>query len=299
MRKTLLATLAGLLAVAVLTPTSVFAQEDEENDDRDVRVERSEDGRVIIIEEDQDGDRPRVERRIRISPHGRDIERHGEIIFRNRDGEERRFQFDGDGMNWLSHGDGIVTDTTIDGNRVIIIRTPDGDEEVIELDGMEGHNFHFEMPDFDVPHFEFEDFNMEFPDGDHMRFFLDREGPRIRSFGVSPEMDILRHFESMMGASEETRREMMELERRSAELAAQLREQESAERERELDETLERLFELRGQARVERAEHMEERAEEIRRQAEELRQSIRERESNRRALIEDRKRDLLGRGSDW
>lgn len=315
MRNTLLGVFASLLIVALISPVNVFAQDHDDEDERNVRIERSEDGnRVVIIEEDGDGDRHRIERRIQIQPRMRghfrgrspNVERHGEIVFRGEDGEERSFTFEGDGMNWISDGDGMVSDTTIDGNRVIIIRTPDGNEEIIELDGMSPNSFHFEMsPDMDMEHFNMRDFNFEFPgDGEHeMRFFMDRgEGPHMESFAFGPGMggmDFMRHLEGMMGASSETRQQMMELERQAAELAAQLRHEENAQQERELDEVLEQLFELRGQARAERADHMEERAEEMRREAEELRESLRERDAERRQLIEERKRELLGRGSGW
>lgn len=282
----------GLLAALLVSPVVTHAQEDE----HDVRIEESEDGNRVIILEDEDGDRSRIERRIRIRPDasGRRVgrphlERHGEIIFRDESGEERRFSFNGDRLNRHSDDNGIVSDTTIGGNRVIIIRTPDGEEQVLNLDMRD-----FEFP---VPHFEMNDFEMEFPDDNDFRFFVNPNGSYSMPFG--PGGEFLRHFEELRGASKETREEMLELERRSAELAAELREHESEELERELDRVLEQLFELRGQARLERADNLEERAQDLRREAEELREAIREREDDRRALIEERKRDLLGRGNGW
>lgn len=294
--------LVGFFAIGLTVPHTVFAQEDEQESEE--TVIESEDGRVIITEEDSDGDRPRVERRIIRRP-GRPImrrhqeggqprfERRGEIIFRDEDGEERRFSFGGEGNSWFSDGDGVVSDTTIDGNRIIIIRTPDGEEEIIELDGLGENTFAFRMPDLE---FDMDDFDFEMPDGLEMR--LRRFGdPDANGFAFGPNF---MHLEGMMGASSETRREMIELERRSVEIASQLREEHDASRERELDDVLNQLFELRGQARAERASHMEEQAEELRQEARELRESLNERNRDRNDLIEERKRELLGeRGSDW
>ena len=299
--------LAGFLMIGLVTPQLASAQEDDRDDEETV-IETEDGRRIVIIEEDTDGDRPRVERRvIRRHAPARDLldlwheraaprnERRGEIIFRDEDGNERHFTMDGDYMQWRSNDDAAVTDTTIDGQRVIIIRTPDGNEEIIELDGMMDHAFSFIMPDFNLPHFE-HDFGFEMPEGNEMRLRMFGNGGS-NAFAFGPNF---MHLEGMMGASSETRREMMELERRSVEIASQLREEQSAELERELDEVLELLFDLRGQARAERADRMEEQAEELRQEAQELRESLNERNRDRSNIIEERKRELLGeRGHGW
>ena len=286
--------LAGFLMIGLAAPNLVSAQEDDGDDEE------------TVIEEDTDGDRPRVEGRfIRRSPRGMlnrfqergepHIERRGEIIFRDENGNERRFTMDGEGVQWYGHDGAAVTDTTIDGQRVIIIRMPDGNEEIIELDGMMDHAFSFIMPDFNVPHFE-HDFGFEMPEGNEMRLRMFGDGGS-NAFAFGPNF---MHLEGMMGASSETRREMMELERRSVEIASQLREEQSAELERELDEVLESLFDLRGQARAERADRMEEQAEELRQDVQELRDSLNERNRDRSNIIAERKRELLGmRGNGW
>ena len=302
--------LAGFLMIGLVTPQLASAQEDDRDDEETV-IETEDGRRIVIIEEDTDGDRPRVERRvIRRHAPARDlldlwheraaprIERRGKIIFRDEDGNERRFTMDGNYMQWRSNDDAAVTDTTIDGHRVIIIRTPDGNEEIIELDGMMDHAFSFAMPDFNMPHFE-QDFDFEMPEGlgMHLRMFGDG-GSNPFAFGPN-----FMHLEGVMGASSETRREMMKLERRSMELAARIRHDEGGERaelESELDDVLESLFDLRGRARAERADRMEEQAEELRQEAQELRESLNERNRDRSNIIEERKRELLGeRGHGW
>ena len=283
--------LAGFLMIGLVAPQLASAQEDDRDDEE------------TIIEEDTDGDRPRVERRfIRRHAPARDLldryreraaprdERRVEIIFRDEDGNERRFTMDGGRVQWHGYDDAAVTDTTIDGKKVIIIRTPDGNEEIIELDGVMNHAF-----SFPIPHLA-RDFDIDIPEM-HFRMFGD-DGSNGFAFGLD-----FMHLKGMMGASSETRREMMELERRSMEIAARIRHDEGGERaelERELDEVLESLFELRGRARAERADHMEEQAEELRQEAQELRKSLDERNRDRRNIIEERKRELLGeRGHRW
>ena len=276
--------LGGFLMIGLVAPQLVSAQDDNEDDEETV-IESENERRII-----RRSPRGMLNRfRYRGEPH---MEGRGEIIFRDEDGNERRFTMDGDDMQWHGDGDVAVTDTTIDGHRVIIIRTPDGGEEIIELDGMGGNAFSFSMPDFNVPHFD-RGFDIDIPDM-HFRMFGE-EG--LNGFAFGP--DFL-HLEGMMGASSETRREMMELERHSVELASQLREERNAELERELDDVLESLFDLRGQARAERADHIAEQAEELRQEAQELRESLNERNRDRSNIIEERKRELLGeRGHGW
>lgn len=293
--------LAAFLVFGLTAPPTVLAQDDD--DTADETVIETEDGRRIIIrEEDSDGDRPRIERRTLRWPNralfGRDdesgtprIERHGEIIFRDENGDERRFTIGGEGRHWMSDGDGLVTDTTIDGKRVMIIRTPGGEEEIIDLDGLGENAFAFHIPNFGM-----EDFNVEFPEGREMRLRMFGD-ESANGFAFGPNF---MHLEGMMGASPETRRAMIELERRSVEIASRLREHHDAELEGELDDVLEQLFVLRGQSRAERAEQMEEQAEELRQEAQEIRESLDDRNRDSRNLIEERKRELLGeRGSGW
>ena len=276
-----------MIGLVAIQPAS--AQNDD--DDSEEIVIETEDGHIIIIEEDSDGDRPHVERR-----------------YLRREAPARRlfnqFRERGD-VQWHGHDDAAVTDTTIDGQRVIIIRMPDGDEQVIELDGIHGNDFAFHMQDFEsamedfnMQHLE-HDFDFEMPGAHEMRLRM-FGGDGANAFAFGPNF---MHLEGMMGASSETRREMMELERRSMELAARIRHDEEGERAelgRELDDVLESLFDLRGRARTERADHMEEQAEELRQEAQELRDALNERNRDRGNIIEERKRELLGeRGNGW
>ncbi|MDX1421264.1 MAG: hypothetical protein R3181_14960 [Rubricoccaceae bacterium] len=199
--------------------------------------------------------------------------------------------------------DGAVvrSDTVIDGRRIVRFRLPGGDEETFE----------FEMPEVDPEHFrmhvmpEVERFRFESPDARFGPEFFEREGFFERDgapFGrrMREMMEGLGRLDSR---SAELRREMMELERRTHELAAEMRRAEGAERaeaEQALDAALAELFALRGEMREARAARMVEEAERLREEAEMLRQSLREREQERRALIEKRKRELLGEpGADW
>lgn len=102
-------------------------------------------------------------------------------------------------------------------------------------------------------------------------------------------------------ADRETRREIVEGERRSQRLALEARraerEGDAAEAERlrrELRQTLEEVFDLRQQARRERAERLREQRETLATQAEEIAEEVQAREQNRRAIIERREQDLLG-----
>lgn len=213
-------------------------------------------------------------------------EEEGEIVI-ERDGDVYRFHVpdgdvpDGDPLfrHWRDGDRPLRADTVIDGRRVIRFRTPDGEQEVFE---------------FEVPHFDAEDFRMRAPGP---RFEHDGEpfGFRMR--------ELMDDFHGLDARSEETRREMMALERRAHELAAEARRADSGARdelERDLDAVLEQLYEVRGRMREEQAARLEERAERLREEAETLRQSLREREQERRALIEERKRELLGEpGADW
>ncbi len=293
--------LAGFLIVGFGAPQVVSAQADD-GDDAEEAVFETEDGRRIIIsEQDSDGDRPSVERHVLRRPNRAmfrqrgeggfpRIERHGKIIFRDENGEERHFSMNGDGMRWLSDSDGMISDTTIDGKRVMIIRTPGGEEQIIELDGLGQNAFSFRMPDFE------HNFDFEAPEGHEMRLRMFGDGGS-NEFAFGPNF---MHLNGMMGASPETRREMMGLERRSVEIASRLRGNPDSALERELDDVLEQLFELRGRSRAERAAHMEQQAEELRQEARELRESLDDRNRDRQNLIEERKRELLGvQGSGW
>src|SRR5690606_2782203 len=214
-----------------------------------------------------------------------------------RDGNVYRFRVpDDDALlrHWRDGERPFRTDTVIDGRRVIRFRPPGGEEETFEL----------EVPDSESKDFDFED-----------EAFRRHVMPELERFRVAPPDLFFEHDgepfglrlrglkDDLHGLSDETRREMMELERRTRELASEARRAEGREREeaeRALDEALEELFEVRGRVREERATRLEERAERLREEAEELRQSLRERERARRALIEERKRELLGEpGADW
>ncbi|NNF57619.1 MAG: hypothetical protein HKN04_05195 [Rhodothermaceae bacterium] len=306
--------LPALIMAALLVPATAFAQNDRDTEDRD--------GNRIVIE-DRDGNRSevRVRPRVRMRGLNADGERTGVVIFRSEDGETYRFEIDGDDIHTDSDveferdGD-TIRFTTPDGEThaielfeggfhvgdgdhaffrsgeggVFRFRTPDGDERVFEFESPDGENVYFEMPDlteFAFPRFDAEDFNV----------WAHRDGEPFGRFALEGMLDGLRGLDS------ETRREMMELERRTAELAAQLRRAEGRERaelEEQLDRSLGELFELRGQMREARAREMEERAQRLREEAEALRDALRDRERQREALIEERKRDLLGEhGSDW
>ena len=318
--------LPALLIAAILVPATVLAQNDRDTEDRDDAVIIERDGNRIILE-DSDGNRSRVRVRPRarmrgMTPSG---ERTGIIVFRSDDGETYRFEINGDEIHTDSDIDferdgDTVRFTTPDGETheihlgenghvqfdggdraffrggeggVFRFRTPDGDERVFEFEGPDMEDFHFEIPDmealrFEMPDFDTQNFNIwTHPDGEPF-------GGRFALEGM---------LSGLRGLDSETRREMMELERRTAELAAQLRQAEGGERaelEEQLDRSLGELFELRGQMREERAQEMEERAQRLREEAEELRNAIRDRERERETLIEQRKRDLLGEhGSDW
>lgn len=189
----------------------------------------------------------------------------------------------------------IRADTVIDGRRIIRFRLPGGDEE----------RFEFEVPEFDAEDFrmrvmpELERFHLAPPDVRFDREFLDRDG---EPFGLRMR-ELMDGLGQLDGLNEELRREMLELERRTHELAVEARQAEGAERdeaEQALDDTLAELFALRGQMREAHASRMEEQAERLREEAEALRQALREREQERAALIEQRKRELLGEpGADW
>lgn len=213
-----------------------------------------------------------------------------------RDGEVYRFRVARPDGPFRSGRDGegarfFRADTVIDGRHVIRFRASDGEGEVFE----------FEVPDFDsealrlhrLP--ELERFRGMPPD-----LFFEHDGQPLGLRRLREEMDGLRFQE---GFSEKTRREMMELERRAHALADEARRADGrtrADRERELEDVLGELFEARGRMREEQAAGLEERADELRREAEALREEVRDRERERRALIEERKRALLGeRGTDW
>jgi hypothetical protein len=108
--------------------------------------------------------------------------------------------------------------------------------------------------------------------------------------------------------SAETRRAVVESDRRTRRLAQELRQ---AERDRDrtranrlrndLRQALDEAFDLRQQARAERAERLEEQVRRLEEEAATLRVEQREREASRRAIIERRERELLGDGNvlDW
>jgi hypothetical protein len=222
-----------------------------------------------------------------------DDEEKREIVI-ERDGNVYRFRVPDDDdparRRWQGGERPFRADTVIDGRRVIRFRLPGGDEETFEFEvpgfGDEGFREHL-MP-------EIERFRVVPPDR-----FLERDGEPF-GFRMRGLMDGLHGFD---GLPDEARREMLELERRSQELAAEARRAEGGERdelERELDEVLAQLFDVRGQMREAQAERLEERAERLREEAGALREALRDRDRERRALIDERKRELLGEpGADW
>jgi hypothetical protein len=99
------------------------------------------------------------------------------------------------------------------------------------------------------------------------------------------------------GVSEETRERMRTLDRRSRDLAREARAAEGRDRERlerELDGVLAELFDVRADARREEAAHLRDRADA-------LDAGLRERAAQREALLDARRRELLGEtdGADW
>ena len=103
----------------------------------------------------------------------------------------------------------------------------------------------------------------------------------------------------MRGASAETRERIRSLQRDARELAAEARDGDR-DAERRLDGVLAELFDARGDARREAAENLRERAREMLAEADEMDAAAAERDRQRDALIDERKRDLLGRpGADW
>lgn len=277
LRFALVAACAAVLFLAD-PATAQVERETEEQEEAEERIERE--------ERRARGLRDRIRHQDGRFPRG---ERRGAIIFRDEDGNVRRFELDGGEAEWEFDGPAL-RDTVIDGRRVIRFRTPGGEEEVIEFDMPDAEAMRFHLRDVDIDDFDMPDFEFE------------REGamPFGRAFFGPERLRFENFMEGFHLDDPEARREMMELERRAHELAAELREGQSASLDRELDETLERLFDLRGQARAERAERLEERAEELRREAQELREALRERQQDRRRLIEERKRMLKGdAGSDW
>ncbi len=257
--------LTVLLAVAVLAPAP-WAQNDRDDDDDD---------EAIVIHRD------------------------GRIVIRDEDGTVRHFEFDG------AHP--VLSDTTVDGRRIIRFRMPDGDERTLDFRVPDLEHFEFDHEDFEADlerfHHGMERFRRDMEDFDGPRRFRFREGTPLGGLWTDGVAGLAERLGAFPGISEETRREMRQLERRTRELAARYRRAAGAERaeaERELDEALGRLFELRGQARAEAADHLDEQAERLRERADELREALRDRNQRRRALIDERKRELTGeRGSDW
>ena len=225
-------------------------------------------------------------------------EEEREIVI-ERDGEVVRFHVPGSGGPHVRRMEGVHapmvrTDTLVDGRRVIRFHTPDGEEV-----------FEFEGPAFDVEHFDVERFRGLRPEYERMgempyATFFSRHG---EPFGLPHLRGYMAGRHAFAGVSDETRRKMEELEHRLHELADHLRRAEASERdalERELDDVLEQLFEARGQMREEQALRLEEQADRLREEAQALREGLRDRERARRALIEERKRDVLGQpGADW
>ncbi|HEX8299688.1 MAG TPA: hypothetical protein VF594_11060 [Rubricoccaceae bacterium] len=99
------------------------------------------------------------------------------------------------------------------------------------------------------------------------------------------------------GVSEETRERMQSLDERSHDLAREARAASGTERdrlERDLDGVLAELFDVRADARREHAAH-------LRAEADKVEAGLRERDARREAILDARRRELLGEsdGADW
>lgn len=123
-------------------------------------------------------------------------------------------------------------------------------------------------------------------------------GSRMRRFEIAMDGDELR-FETE-GVDDATRERMAELDARARRLARAARDGD-AQADRELDDVLGELFTLRGDMRRQRADALRDRADRLREQARTLDDEVESRARDRRAIIEARKRELLGRdaAADW
>lgn len=132
---------------------------------------------------------------------------------------------------------------------------------------------------------------------------FERVGPMVRRIEIGAGDGLPSMIDAVMGATPETRSRIQRLTREARSLARDAAEATGAERDRleaELDGVLGDLFDARGDARRERADRLRERADALREQADELDASAAARERDRRRLIDERKRELLGEpGADW
>ncbi|HYE95710.1 MAG TPA: hypothetical protein VD962_05840 [Rubricoccaceae bacterium] len=268
------------LAAGLLFAAPASAQVDRE-DEEDAREERE--------------DRERAERdRVRIFRHRPGDDR---VFFRHPFPPGHPLPPDAEAFHFERDGD------------TLIFRTPDGEEHVLVepgewtmlADSLHDRVFRFHVgPEMEALRERFADFE-RLPRLEHFErsfdghpFMMEGPGAHVELFGLDG---------LGFGGSEETRREMRELERRAHDLAREARRADRDDRARleaELDEVLDDLFEIRGRAREEEAQRLRERATELERRADELEQAVRERARERRALIEQRKRELLGEDeSDW
>ena len=175
--------------------------------------------------------------------------------------------------------DGVVSVDTVR------FRWPDGDNVAFRHPGpgQDGAEFTWFERDADV---QSDTVRFRFPGADVL---LDRlpgliDGPFRDAFPAP-------------GVSEETRERMQTLDRRSRDLAREARAAEGRDRERlerELDGVLAELFDVRADARREEAAHLRERADA-------LDAGLRDRADRREALLDARRRALLGEtdGADW
>ena len=254
-----------LLAALALGALPATAQTDEPRTvEREVIVERGDDGptvrRTIIVNGDTT-----VE--VRRGTAAEVFDRDEDVIMEDDEMEvllDSEVDIEMDDTEGRRDGRSVRLRVESDGNEVVV-RQGDGDDaNVVRL---------------------------RVPSIEGLRILTD-EGP-----------DAIREMMASSGVSSETRRRMRSLDREARMLAARARSARGADRDalvRELDGVLGELFEVRGDARREEAAHLRERAAQMRAEADEMEAATRERASRRRALIEERRDELLGdHASDW
>lgn len=207
-------------------------------------------------------------------------------------------------------GGGVIEmeeEVTVEDGRIIIRRVGPGGEERIERRLREGTPFGQLRFRMDSDSSDVRVFGFGGPGeglwrggmGEMMGELADRLGSiEIETFDMG-EPGAAFMLRGLAGASGDTRERIRTLEREAREHARAVRDGDTGA-EADLDRVLGELFEARGEARREAAEHMRERAREMMARADEMEAAVREREDERDRLIEERKRDLLGRPSaDW
>ncbi|HEX9951096.1 MAG TPA: hypothetical protein VGB53_04955 [Rubricoccaceae bacterium] len=188
----------------------------------------------------------------------------------------------------------ITVDSTADGER-FVFRRPEGAGANVEFRRFE-HDGGPEVHRFERDGVVVRRFGRDGADSDTLRFRL--PSPDVLLEGVHGMMDgPFREFFGSPGVSDETRERMQELDRRSRDLAREARAASGSDRdrlERDLGGVLAELFDVRADARREQAAH-------LRAEADELEAGLRERDARREAILDARRRELLGEsdGADW